>query len=174
MKPWKAIFVFLVGTATPAAAAEFYIFTMDEISALIIEPNAIATTGDGHRIAEISRVSGGFGTRLLDTTRMEMDCAGSRWRTISELLYDLSSEDKSPIDKTHLSGTTWGAVPEKTVAKEMMDFVCAWPQAELAKDATFSAPDISAAVEALGRFFDEQVLREMDEDERKELLDEGE
>jgi len=134
----RLAFLLALTLPLPAAAADFYVLEIGDGDATVIEPAQITQTPDGHKMVDIDRVDGLIDS--VDISKVEVDCAGSRWTVISEVLYGL--DDHTSLDKTTLNDKGWTAIPDGSSAKEFIDVICNWPNVPADDNRKLEAADV--------------------------------
>ena len=151
MKSLRLALLLGLGLPAPASAAEFYVLDIGDGDATVIEPAQITSTPNGHKLVDLDRVDGLINS--VDISKVEIDCAGSRWNVISEILYGL--DDRQSVDKTSLNDKGWTSIPDGSKAKEFLGFICNWPNVPTNKDLEIEAADVwdmsKRAAQALDR-----------------------
>lgn len=138
MKSLRLALLFALGLPAQAGAAEFYVLDLGDGDAVVIEPAQITSTPDGNKLVDLDRVDGLINS--VDITKVEIDCAGSRWNVISEILYGL--DDRQATDKTSLNDKGWSSIPDGSKAKDFLDVICNWPNIPTNKDLEIEAADV--------------------------------
>lgn len=138
MTPIRLALLLALGFPMPAAAAEFYLLDLDDGEATFIEPAQIAEMPGGHKLVDINRADGIIFS--VDISKVEVDCGGSRWNVLSEILYDL--DDHQATDKTSLNDKGWVSIPDGSKAKDFLDAICNWPNVPADPDRHIEAADV--------------------------------
>jgi len=139
--------------AATAAAADFYVlyFSLEEESALLLDPTSVSETADHHKLAHIANISAFF---LWNDDVMEVDCAGNRWKTVSSIshLGKSDSEDHAP-DADATAG--WEDITKGTMARHEFDVVCRWPESK-ANLEVYQSADLPTAEQTISTLFSNQ------------------
>jgi hypothetical protein len=145
-----AVLSCFVGTA---CAADFYViyFSLEEESALILDPTSVVATQDHHMTAHIANISA---YSLWNDETMEMDCAGKRWKTLSSISH-LASGDS--IDHSTETGAVegWEPIDKASVAGHEFDIICNWPDSKAHLE-LYQSPDFQTAKKAISTLFSNQ------------------
>ena len=131
---------------SPTLAADFFVFSINDRSASIIDPTTIAGEQNGHRIFHLIDVQ--IDNMWFDA-KDEMDCTAARGRRLSGAVHQGSA-----IEPSFASPEPWVTYKEGTVGMQMHDFVCHWTNSPPQKGSylyNWTAPDFKTAVTQLSR-----------------------
>jgi len=155
----------LVGAASQAAAADFYPFgAADQNALVLIEPDKIQVTSEGHKIVALNVVTvddlgdGAPSMATLDTTTVEVDCAQSRWKVLSEYLYGTLSPTSESTDKTSSNPSGWQDLPAKGLLQSYRTFACKWPKVK-PHSSKAKFPDLETAANAAANIIDDDIRK---------------